>query len=288
MRILQQVWLILLAAVIAASAQTQVDLRTQAKNVDFSGASSTKPARTGTALPGSCTVGEVFFKLDAVAGQNLYACTSLNTWTNLFGTSGGGGGSAPTTASALLDFQVTRTSATVLTVGANCTSGTPCVVRFGNRVQSVTAGATVTLSGIENGLAFFYVSNQGNLIVGYGVITLACSAGCTALNGVSAFPSDSIPLAIWTATGGGWDVNGGLDFRAFLSTKAVTASTGLLASDIAGLTTVSVDTTMVGLRVGVPSAPASACTQGSWAADVSFHYVCVAPDSWRRVGLSSW
>ena len=291
MRILQQLWLILLAAVIAAHAQTQVDLRTQAKNVDFSGASSTKPARTGTALPGSCTVGEMFFKLDATAGQNLYACTSLNTWTNLIGTGsggGGGGGSTPTTASALLDFQVTRTSGTVLTVGANCTSGTPCAVRFGNRVQTITVGATVALSGTDNGIAFFYVSNQGILTIGYDTIAIACSSGCTAVSGVTSFPADSIPLATWTATGGGWDNNGGLDFRGFLSTKAVTASVGLLVSELAGLTTLSVDTTMVGLRVGVPPTATSTCTGGSWSADTSFHYVCVAPDTWRRAAVSSW
>ena len=32
--------------------QTQVDLRTQTKSVDFSAATSTRPLKTGTALPG--------------------------------------------------------------------------------------------------------------------------------------------------------------------------------------------------------------------------------------------
>jgi hypothetical protein len=72
----------LLAAfvVLTAAAQTQVDLRTQAKSVDFTAATATKPVKTGTALPGSCTVGEMFFKTDAPAGANLYACTAANTW----------------------------------------------------------------------------------------------------------------------------------------------------------------------------------------------------------------
>ena len=72
----------LLAAfvVFTAAAQTQIDLRTQAKSVDFTAATATKPVKTGTALPGSCTVGEMFFKMDAPAGANLYACTAANTW----------------------------------------------------------------------------------------------------------------------------------------------------------------------------------------------------------------
>lgn len=58
----------------ASQAQTAVDLRTQSRNVDFSGAASTKPFKTGTALPSKCAVGETFFKTDAPAGQGLYAC----------------------------------------------------------------------------------------------------------------------------------------------------------------------------------------------------------------------
>jgi len=63
------------------AAQTQIDLRTQARNVDFSAASSTKPMAVGTALPPACAAGAMFFKTNAPAGQNLYACTSANTWT---------------------------------------------------------------------------------------------------------------------------------------------------------------------------------------------------------------
>src|SRR5262249_35969587 len=70
------------AAMVAASAlaQTQVDLRTQSKSPDFSAASATKPAKTGTSLPAGCAVGELFFKTNAPAGQNLFGCTAVNTW----------------------------------------------------------------------------------------------------------------------------------------------------------------------------------------------------------------
>src|SRR6266542_2017294 len=63
-------------------AQTKVDLRTQAKSVDFSGASSTKPIQTGTALPASCTVGQIFFLTGTTAGLNIHSCTATNVWTS--------------------------------------------------------------------------------------------------------------------------------------------------------------------------------------------------------------
>lgn len=45
----------------------------------------------GTATPGTCAVGQIFFDTDETAGQNLYGCTATNTWT-LLGDGGGGGG----------------------------------------------------------------------------------------------------------------------------------------------------------------------------------------------------
>jgi hypothetical protein len=71
------------------SAQTTVDLRTQAKDVDFSAANFTKPSKTGTTLPASCSVGETFFKTDAPVGTNWYGCTSANVWTQQGGSGGG-------------------------------------------------------------------------------------------------------------------------------------------------------------------------------------------------------
>lgn len=43
-----------------------------------------------TALPGTCSVGTLFFDMDATAGLNLYGCTSADTWT-LLGDGGGSG-----------------------------------------------------------------------------------------------------------------------------------------------------------------------------------------------------
>jgi hypothetical protein len=70
-----------LAVVLASYGQnTQINLATQGKNVDFTSAPFTRPVKTGTALPGTCSPGDLFFKTNAAAGQNLYACTAVNTW----------------------------------------------------------------------------------------------------------------------------------------------------------------------------------------------------------------
>jgi hypothetical protein len=60
---------------------------------DAGNATATKPAKTRTSLPATCSVGEQFFKTDAGAGQNLHFCTAVNTWTQMTG----GGASAPLT-----------------------------------------------------------------------------------------------------------------------------------------------------------------------------------------------
>ena len=61
-------------------AQTQIDLRTQGKSVNFSGASSTLPSQTGTLLPAVCQVGATFILTTALAGANWYVCTTTNQW----------------------------------------------------------------------------------------------------------------------------------------------------------------------------------------------------------------
>jgi hypothetical protein len=79
----QRLLLAITVLTIGAHAQTVIDLRTQSKNVDFSTANFTKTTKTGTMLPGTCAVGETFFKIDAQPGKNHYGCTAPNTWTAL-------------------------------------------------------------------------------------------------------------------------------------------------------------------------------------------------------------
>ena len=49
----------------------------------ITGKTATAPVKAGTTLPSTCTVGDLFYKTDATAGQNLYGCTSTDTWTQL-------------------------------------------------------------------------------------------------------------------------------------------------------------------------------------------------------------
>jgi hypothetical protein len=70
-----------LIAIYALCGQTLVDIGKQGKNIDFSNAPSTRPAKMGTALPGTCSIGQLFFNTAAPVGQNLYACAAPNSWT---------------------------------------------------------------------------------------------------------------------------------------------------------------------------------------------------------------
>ena len=259
---------------------TQLDLRLQSRDVDFSGASTTKPFKLGTGLPSACGQGEMYYRLDATAGMNVYGCTTSNSWTLEQGPP------AASMASQLGDFAVTATSATTLAIGAACSTSTPCTVRFGALVYSFGSGATVTISA-GSGLAFVYVSSAGALTVGHNV-TANCGSGCVAVSGVTAFPADAIPLFTWSATGGTWDTNGGADQRAFLSSKSVTAGVGITSTEISGKTQLSADTSVIGLRTSTPATSTTACTAGSWATDGSYFYLCTATNVWGRAALSSF
>lgn len=85
--------LLLASAADSAYGQTQVDLKTQAKTVDFTQAPSTRPVKTGTSIPATCTVGDLFFLTIAVPGANVYGCVAVNTWSLQSGGGSGGGGS---------------------------------------------------------------------------------------------------------------------------------------------------------------------------------------------------
>ncbi len=70
---------------------------------DLSGAASTSPMKTGTtaSLPGTCAVGDVYFANDATAGQNLYYCTAVNTFTQQLNSGTGGANPALSNLSAV-------------------------------------------------------------------------------------------------------------------------------------------------------------------------------------------
>jgi len=174
-----------------------------------------------------------------VNGQALVWNSTASQWqpSNVSGGGGGGGGAAM--AYQLGDLVATLTSSTVLSIGANCGPSAPCNVRFGYQVISITSSATATISGSATGAAYIYVNASGGLVVGHN-LTVACS-GCSQQSGITAFPANVIPVAIWTATNGTWDNTGGRDQRAFLSAKAVVGGQGIVVTEAPGQTTVTVD-----------------------------------------------
>jgi hypothetical protein len=462
---------LLICACSLARGQTLVDLRTQSKSVDFTSANSTKPYKSGTALPLTCSVGEAFFNTSAAAGKNLYTCTSINVWTlqngstlpdptsnantvlsndganpgwrpisgdvsgppqflrvsglqgrtvssaapgdgqvlrwnnasqswlpgtvggatggippgvsnyslnfsglttvSILGTAhqlgstnlivecydttqalarrietdsvtinpstfdvtvtfsqpqtgscviNGSGGSTPVTltgdltgtsnsalvtglqnfpvssvaptdgevltwssaaqqwlaappqsgqgasgSSTLNSLAVAYQTPTTLTVGSTCSTLLPCNARIGSTVFSFTSSATVTVQG-GSGAVNVYLANNGIIMVASTNVTVACSSGCIALNGIGGFPPNSIPLATWTANNGVIDVSGGRDNRAFLSTKSFTSGAGMLVLDSGTQTTVSVNAAVVptylaaAANLAFPSIDSFTCT----------------------------
>jgi len=258
---------------------TTIDLKAQSKNVDFTSAISTRPFKSGAALPATCSVEEMFYLTSATAGTNLYGCTAPNTWALE-------GGAGVQTASQLSDLLASPSSATTLTIGASCSVATPCNVRFGGATHAYTISTSTAISA-GSGTAYIYLDQNGNLTVGHSM-TIRCASGCLAASGVTAFPANSIPLFTWTATNGTWDAAGGTDWRAFQSTTNISAGTGLLGATANGVTTLSLDPTLVGLWAPVPSTSSSTCSTGAWSIDTSFYYVCVAANTWRRAALTIW
>ena len=169
--------LLTLACAGAASSQTRIDLRTQGKGVDFSGAAFTKPSKSGTVLPPSCSVGEEFFKTDAPAGQNKFGCTAPDVWSQLAGIVNFPGQLGN-------DF-VTTASSTVLSTQAGARA-------FGTlRVASAACTFTITAGSI-NGLAYEYLTDSGQVVLlhpsGSGSLALSvagnnCQASAVAVPG---------------------------------------------------------------------------------------------------------
>lgn len=183
-------------------APTKIDLKTQSQNADFS-LFPLLSIPTNTTLPGSCSIGQVFFLSTAIAGQNIYGCTSSNTWTlQSAGTSGGGGGGALT-----LPLPVTFISTTLLHIG---TGSAQCVH---NPINYPSIGGITLSSG--SGSAYIYIdcANSSLPLVGIPSSGMAVScSNCASATGITGFPSGSIPLSVWVASSGSW-LSTGSDVR---------------------------------------------------------------------------
>ena len=195
-------------------AQTKVDLSSQSKSVDFSTAAFTLPVRTGPSLSVSCRVGELFYKTNAPAGQNLYGCTSTNVWSLQSGGSGGGSGGGGAVSSVagkvgdvslqytdLTDFKVQLSGGTAV-IGAGCSASLPCTVRFGSKSYLFPNPATISnLTGTGTAgphTVYIFVRADGILYFGINgvAVTGAALTGAVLSIGTTNFPSDSYGLAV--------------------------------------------------------------------------------------------
>ncbi len=247
--------LLVFATAILAGAQTKLDLQHQARGIDFTGATYTKPVRIGSSLPGTCATAEAYILQSGPAGSNFYLCLAPNQWT-LQGSSGGSGGGGSTGTPNILSSSVSGPN---LTIGSSCSSTSPCNVRVGSTVYVFTSASTANLTG-GTGTAYVFISSSGNLTVGHN-LTLTCTSGCTAVPGILQFPAGAIPLAAWTATSGTWGA--GTDYRSMLSIDTYTAGTGLQTAIGANSTQVNVDPAVVLERGTINGTGATLCTDSN-------------------------
>ena len=219
-------------------AQTQLDLKAQSKNVDFSAASTTKPVKAGMALPATCTSGELFFKTNAAPGGNLYLCTSVNTWTQ----------SGLSSASQASDFLVTALGASAT---IQCTS---CQYGIGEKTFVVSSSLSVSALAGTGGSAtvFFYLNPTGTPEFGYDgtTVTGATLTGLAGQTPVTSFPGDSIPLATCAVAAN--QFTSCTDFRAIYRRSVAVAGIGIvvLEDPSTGLTTYAINPALVGLLGG--------------------------------------
>lgn len=172
--------------------QTQLNLATQSKNVDFSNQPFVRPFPTGATPPASCSVGQMFFQTSSPAGVN--ACVAANTW-------------QPIQSPAVIGAE--EISSTQLAIGSSCSIAAPCVFRIGSVGYGLTAPAVVTVTG-GSGMAYFYIDQNGNLVAGVSTSQVSC-VGCQVVEGVTQYPLNSIPIASWNAANGVWDASGNND-----------------------------------------------------------------------------
>ena len=134
-----------------AQGPTTINLSTQGRNADFSSLPFTRPITVGAILPPTCLVGQLFFNSAAAAGQNLYACTSVNNWTQLASGNGANpqvslnkqslsfGGQTISTKSAAQAVTLTNTGISYLTITSLSVTG----ANAGDFAASNTCGGMV-------------------------------------------------------------------------------------------------------------------------------------------------
>ncbi len=209
-------------------AQTQIQMGTQAREINFSGAPYTRPVKTGTTLPATCNVGDMFFKVDTPPGKNLYGCAATNTWSAETGIG--------LAAKDLNDFLPT-VSSSILTIQ-------PGRLRFGTfPCTSFTRPMTAQISsGTGDAIATLYVSDSCAVVMEYpNTLTLALTLDGITAAAVSTpgVPSSAFYIGDLNITGG--VITSVVDKRSMISTFAAMAGPGVVLDCASGPCLISVD-----------------------------------------------
>ena len=139
---------------------TSTGSRTMTGNWDASSALTTKPAKTGTVLPATCSTGEAFFNTAATGGQNFYLCKPDNTWTQLTA-----GGHAVAAVLACADSSSSATTYTCATT-PTFTPAAGDVVLFTGINQSNSGTSTLAVNGQSPGRTIRKQQNAASLVSG--------------------------------------------------------------------------------------------------------------------------
>ena len=214
-----------------AWSQSQVHLSTQSKGMDFTGFPSTKPVRTGTSLPGSCSTGEMYFKTDALAGQGLHACVA-GTWAVV-----GSGSGVEVDFRLILDLKPSFT-ATVLTIaGGRC---------WGS--QKPTATATIT-GGTGNGTYVAYCTDSQGIVIEHSNsagLAVSCN-NCVPIQVTTPMiPEGMYQIATGTIASGQWSAV--TDLRDFSMRMRHNNGTGMNVQCSGGVCVHQVDGAVVQLK----------------------------------------
>lgn len=158
----------------------------------------------GTTTPSICSIGQLFFKTNATAGQNIYGCTAANTWTVEGGgstvafpvtvTGGTSGGipyfSATTTMSSSALLGATQV---VTGGGAGNPPVTSALFTYTDTLSLAGPGVKIGTSGTSVGLVLGYAGSTGSAGVWNSALTQSTSnyiirqdnGGTSYINGAS-------------------------------------------------------------------------------------------------------
>ncbi|MEI9811565.1 MAG: hypothetical protein WDO18_02320 [Acidobacteriota bacterium] len=246
---------------------TQIDLSTQARNIDFSAASATRPVKTGTVLPVTCKVGDAFFKTNESPGANLFGCTAVNTWSPLGG-GGGGGASSSAFQPFISDGRVSSTTTDVsIPAGVYRNNNVVTAVADGTvqaAAGSLAAGAQIWIEFDPVAKTRYVVGNANVTLANLNVVNVVKGSGTS-----SGFTTGRIPIASCT---GGAVADTWLsctDARTPFSAAAFTAGPGIAIgpADAGGLQQISASVNPLVYRTmvnGTASCPSSETTLQSY------------------------